>query len=63
MVFSRDGRTWIAGGDGGILRYWDVATMAVARSVPAHAGRIFGVAASRDGTLIATAGGDKAVKL
>src|SRR5260221_6018372 len=47
----------------GTVRLADTSTGAITTSWPAHADTIFDLAVSNDGKLLATAGGDKLVKL
>lgn len=49
--------------EAGTLRLAEVASGAITKSWPAHADTIFAIAVSADGKLLATAGGDKLVKV
>jgi WD40 repeat protein/tRNA A-37 threonylcarbamoyl transferase component Bud32 len=55
MAFSPDGRYLVAGGAGKTVRFWDVATGQVARTLPVSDGVVAGVAYSADGTRLAGA--------
>jgi WD40 repeat protein len=67
LRFFPDGKQFvIADGrvaEAGTLRLADPATGAITASWPAHADTIFDVAVSSDGKLLATAGGDRLVKI
>ena len=66
LPLPQSGRALVADGlvgESGIVRELDLATGQVARSWPAHDDSIFAMALSRDGTRLATAGGDKLVKI
>ncbi len=67
LCFLPDGnRLAIADGglaENGIVRIADAATGGIITAWPAHGDAVYALAASRDGNLLATAGGDKLVKI
>lgn len=58
-----DGRTALTSYDDGTLKWWDLETDQVTRTVAAHAGRAIGLAISPDGTRALTTSTDATMKL
>jgi WD40 repeat protein len=63
VAYSPDGRLVLAGGMDGTLRVWIVSSGAEIRRIPAHAGRIYGLAVSPDERHVATCGRNGRVRL
>src|SRR5436309_13859392 len=63
VLFRPDGKTLISAGLDGRLRTWDVAAAKEVNGVAAHPDCVYGAALSADGKHLATAGGDRLVKL
>ena len=65
LAFSRDGRYLAIGGADGAVRIWELgAHKLLGKPLDAHDGRVWGVAFSRDGRTVASAGfRDKSVRL
>jgi WD40 repeat protein len=53
----------LAGGSDHVLKFWDVATGRTAAVLRGHTASVFGLAISRDGRRLATAGGDHTVRI
>ncbi len=62
VVFSPDGTTFCSGA-GWKVRLWDAATVETITYLVGHTGRVFSVAYSLDGTLLASGSHDNTVKL
>ncbi len=62
LAFSRDGKTLAAGGEGQVIRLWDVATKKLLNPPVGHEGLILDVAFSPDGRRLASAGEDGTVR-
>jgi WD40 repeat protein len=63
VALSEDGRTLLAGGRGGSVRFVDVASGAVRTAAGRHEGVVLGVAFSADGRTAATGGSDDTVRV
>ena len=63
LVYTPDGRTLISAGNDGNVRYWDVPSRQLQRTVKAHAAGIRGMALSPDGQTLVTAGQDRFVRV
>jgi WD40 repeat protein len=63
LAFSSDGRTLVAGGWDGRLRWWNIATQRLTAAVPGHAGGVVGTVFSPDGKELATVGFDNTVRI
>jgi len=62
-VLSTDGSIMAAGGWGGQLAVWDLASRALIKSFKAHNSIVLGVALSPDGKTLATGGNDSVINL
>jgi ferric-dicitrate binding protein FerR (iron transport regulator) len=58
LVYTPDGRTLISAGNDGNVRYWDVGTRQLQRTIKAHAAGVRGLVLSADGQTLITAGQD-----
>jgi RNA polymerase sigma factor (sigma-70 family) len=66
LLFTPDGRALVAGGDDGLVHFWDVATGTTQRTFGESAGRdghVFSLAVSPDGRSVAAAYDGAAVRL
>lgn len=61
--FAPGGRHAVVGTKGGALEFFDVAAAARTRALPAHAGPVWCLSLTPDGTGLATGGGDKELRL
>lgn len=61
--FSPDGRLAVSGSDDKTVRVWDVATRQCIRVYDDHSGYVNSVAFHPDGTCVASAGTDNAIKV
>ncbi|HEY1662518.1 MAG TPA: PQQ-binding-like beta-propeller repeat protein [Verrucomicrobiae bacterium] len=62
-IYSPDGRLILGGGLDGTLRVWSVRTGIELRQIPAHIGRIYGLAVSSNGRYVLTCGLNGRVRL
>src|SRR6185436_14245314 len=63
VAFARSGKLVVSRGDDSAVRVWDVATGRTLGPPRSHRGAVFGVAASPDGTQIASASRDNLAKV
>ena len=63
VAFARNGKLVVSGGDDSAVRVWDVTTGRTLGPPRSHRGAVFGVAASPDGTQIASASRDNLAKV
>jgi RNA polymerase sigma factor (sigma-70 family) len=63
LTFSRDGKSLIASGWDGVIRFWDPATGTEQRRFKGHSSSVFGLAVSADGKALASAGNDGVVRV
>ncbi len=58
-----DGRRAVTGGTDGVVRLWNLATQTVIREIGKHDDTIWGIAISRDESLVATSSTDNSVRV
>ena len=63
VAISPDKKLIVTGGGDGSIKFWDLSTGLLSRSILAHVGGVNAVLFSPDGRLIASGGGDKRVRL
>ena len=62
MAFSPDGKVLVSGSRDKTMKYWEVPSGKLIRTVKAHAGWVRGVAYSPDGALVASCSDDNTIK-
>ena len=62
LALTTDNRRLIAGCEDGLVRLWDLASGKEMERLSGHTGAVLAVAASRDGSLAASAGADRTVR-
>ena len=63
MTFAPDGRTFVSGGEAGVVRLWDAAELRLKNILRGHGNEVWCAAYSPDGKLLATGGKDQNVML
>jgi WD40 repeat protein len=63
ITFSRDGRFLLAGSSNGVIRFWDMRTWRIARTLVIAGVKVAGLALSPDGTRLFTFGGSNSVTI
>jgi len=63
VAISPDKKTAATGGDDGSIKFWDLPSGILSRSIRAHIGGVGALAFSPDGQILASGGGDRRVRL
>jgi tetratricopeptide (TPR) repeat protein len=62
-AFSHDGKLLAAGGDGGMVKLWDVQTGKLRTVLKGHTGSVSAISFSPDPSIVVTGGSDRTVRL
>jgi WD40 repeat protein len=63
LVFSRNGKSLMSGGEDATIKIWDVATGDNLAAIQAHNGSVLALSVSPDDKTLASASADQTVKL